>query len=174
MRGQERGERCPESFRPGGSTPNNRLERTGSTPAAQPEHYAAQSLAMKREPLVVIAVVLLALVCTAGAAWTVYWSLRFGLTPRAPLSNFQTVVRFVLVTCAAILLPFRRDWIERMTLLCAIVAAGSSALFGLGFRSTTLDVIRLLFHFLAYSLGGFVCIRWLAPLWHRRSTVRAA
>ena len=63
---------------------------------------------------------------------------------------------------AAILLLFRRDWIERTTLICAVVAAGSSALFGLGFRSTSLDVVRLLFHFFAYALGIVVCVRSLA------------
>lgn len=109
-------------------------------------------------------VVFLAVVCAAGAAWTAYWSLRFGLAPRPPLSPLQTAVRFAVVTLAAILLPFRRDSIERTTLLCAVVAAGSSALFGLGFRSTTLDVVRLLFHFLAYALGVVVCVRCLARL----------
>lgn len=104
----------------------------------------------------------LAVVCAAGAAWTAYWSLRFGLTPRAPLSPLQTAVRFAAVTTAAILLFFRRDLIERTTLVCAIVAAGASALFGLGFRSTTLDVVRLLFHFFAYALGLVVSVRWLA------------
>lgn len=128
---------------------------------------------MKRESLVAVMVVILAAVCTAGAAWTVYWSLRFGLTPRPSLSTFQTAVRFTGVTAAAILLLFRRDWLERMTLLCAIVAASSSALFGLGFRSTTLDVVRLLFHFLAYALGALVCVRWLARLWRGRSLARA-
>lgn len=104
----------------------------------------------------------LAVFCAAGAAWTAYWSLRFGLTPRQPLSPFQTALRFALVTLALILLPYRRNWLDRMTLLCAIIAAGASALFGLGFRSTTIDVVRLLFHFIAYALGVIVCVRWLS------------
>ncbi|HEV8139937.1 MAG TPA: hypothetical protein VGP81_09200 [Pyrinomonadaceae bacterium] len=128
---------------------------------------------MKRAKLIAAIVVAVAIVCTAGAAWTVYWSLRFGLTPRPPLSTFQTVLRFAAVTSAAILLLLRRDWLERTTLLCAVVAAGSSALFGLGFRSTTLDVARLLFHFLAYALGALVCVRSLARLWRGRSLARA-
>lgn len=128
---------------------------------------------MKRAKLFAVIVVAVAIVCTAGAAWTVYWSLRFGLMPRPPLSTFQTVLRFAAATSAAILLLLRRDWLERMTLLCAVVAAGSSALFGLGFRSTTVDVVRLLFHFLAYALGVLVCVRWLARLWHGRSLARA-
>src|SRR5436190_3324436 len=111
---------------------------------------------MKRQTLLTVAVVLVAILCAAGAVWTAYWSLRFGLAPRSPLSALQTAIRFAAVTLAVILLLLRRDWIERTTLLCAIVAAGSSALFGLGLRSTTLDVFRLLFHFIAYALGLIV------------------
>jgi presenilin-like A22 family membrane protease len=70
-------------------------------------------------------------------------------------------VRFAAVTFAFILLLYRRDWIERAAFLCAIVAAGSSALFGLGFRSTILDIVRLLFHFVAYALGFAASVRWL-------------
>ncbi len=105
---------------------------------------------------------LVAIICAAGAVWTAYWSLRFGLAPRAPLSAFQTALRFAIVTTALILLPIRRDPLERTTLVCAVIAAGSSALFGLGFRSTTLDIVRLLFHFVAYALGVVVSLRWLA------------
>ena len=117
---------------------------------------------MNRKTLLMVAVLIITVVCSAGAAWTIYWSLRFGLAPRPPLSPLQTAVRFAAVTLAVILLPIRRDSIEKATLLCAVVAAGSSALFGLGFRSTALDVIRLLFHFFAYALGVFVSVRWLA------------
>ena len=126
---------------------------------------------VKRQKLLTAAVMLLAVVCAAGAVWTAYWSLRFGLAPRPPLSPLHTTVRFAVVTLAVILIPFRRDSIERTTLLCAIIAAGSSALFGLGFRSTTLDFTRLLFHFLAYTLGVVVSVRWMARLWRRPSTL---
>lgn len=115
-----------------------------------------------------VSVLFVAILCAAGAIWTAYWSLRFGLTPRPPLSLLQTVLRFALVTGALVLFPFRRDWIERTTLLWAIVAAGSSALFGLGFRSTTLDIVRLLFHFVAYAQGFVVSVRWLAQTVHHR------
>lgn len=115
---------------------------------------------MKRLLLIVL-ILLLAIFCAAGAVWTAYWSLRFGLAPRPPLSLPQTVLRFAVVTFALILLLFRSDWIERAAFLCAIVAAGSSALFGLRVRSTTLDIIRLLFHFVAYALGFAVSVRWL-------------
>ena len=126
---------------------------------------------MKRQTLIIIAFVLLAIFCAAGAVWTAYWSLRFGLTPRPPLSALQTAIRFAVVTLAVILLPYRRDWIERTALLCAVVAAGSSALFGLGVRSTILDIVRLLFHFVAYVLGVVVCVRLLARRNSQRSFV---
>ena len=32
--------------------------------------------------------------CLAGALWTAYWSLRFGLAPRPPLSVFQIFYSF--------------------------------------------------------------------------------
>ena len=132
----------------------------------------SEPLQVKRQTILIAAVVFVAVVCAVGAAWTAYWSLRFGLTPRAPLSPLQTVIRFAAVTLAAILLPRRRDWLERATLLCAVVAAGSSSLFGLGYRWTTNDVIRLLFHFFAYGLGIVVCVRWLARVRRGRPITR--
>jgi len=120
-----------------------------------------------KKPLLIVSILLIAIICAAGAVWTAYWSLRFGLAPRPPLSLLQTVVRFAAVAFALVLLLYRRDWIERAALLSAIVAAGSSALFGLGFRSITLDFIRLLFHFVAYALGFAASVRWLIR--HARS-----
>jgi hypothetical protein len=125
---------------------------------------------VKRQTLLTAAFLFLAIVCTAGAAWTTYWSFRFGLAPRPPLPPLQTVARFTIVTLGVFLLLFRRDSIERLTLLCTVVAAGSSALFGLGFRSTTLDIVRLIFHFFAYALGIVVSVRWLSRLWRGPST----
>jgi len=119
------------------------------------------SVTLLKRLLLIVLILLLAIFCAAGAVWTAYWSLRFGLAPRPPLSLPQTVLRFVVVALALTLLLYRRDWIERAAFLCAIVAAGSSALFGLGFRSTTLDIIRLLFHFVAYVLGFAASVRWL-------------
>jgi hypothetical protein len=114
-----------------------------------------------RKTLQTAAVLILALACAQGAVWTAYWSLRFGLTPRPPLPAFQTAVRFAAVTGAVLLWPFRRDPLERTLLLCTVLAAGASALFGLGLRSTANDFVRLLFHFFAYSLGVWVSVRWL-------------
>jgi hypothetical protein len=105
---------------------------------------------------------LLLLFCIAGAIWTAYYSLRFGLAPRPPLSGFQILLRLVVICVAAILFWQRRDRIERVALSCAIVAAASSALFGFGVNSTTLQVVRLLFHFLGYSIGAVAIIRWFA------------
>ena len=116
---------------------------------------------MVKRLLLIVLILLVAILCAVGAVWTAYYSMRFGLTPRPPLSLLQTLVRFSAVAFALILLLYRRDWIERAAFLCAIVAAGSSALFGLGFRSTTLDIVRLLFHFVAYALGFAASVRWL-------------
>jgi hypothetical protein len=113
--------------------------------------------------------VLLAL-CLAGAIWTAYWSWRFGLAPRPRLSAFQTVVRFAAVTAALLLWRWRTHPVERSALACAIVAAGSSGLYGLGLNSTALQVVRLLFHFLGYSLGAIAIIRWFRAKRARRTT----
>ncbi len=115
----------------------------------------------KSRALLVLAV-LLALACAAGAIWTAYWSLRFGLAPRPPLPPFQTGARIVIVLIALILIRLRPDPVERTALIFTVVAAGASALFGFGLRSTVNDVARLLFHFLAYALGALVLLRWLA------------
>ena len=103
---------------------------------------------------------LLLTLCLAGVVWTAYWSLRFGLAPRAPLSTFQTAVRLAAIITALLLAWVRTDVLERSALICAIVAAGSSALYGLGFNSVTLQVVRLLFHFLAYGLGAVAITLW--------------
>ena len=78
-----------------------------------------------------------------------------------------------MLTGAIILLPVGRDWLERTTLVCAMVAAGSSALFGLGFRSKALDIVRLLFHFVAYTLGVVVSVRWVTPILHSQDKIES-
>ena len=78
------------------------------------------------------------------------------------------------VTAALLLCWVRRDYLERSALACAVIAAGSSALFGLGLDSTALQVIRLLFHFLAYSLGAVAIIRWFIAKRATRVRVKAA
>jgi hypothetical protein len=113
-----------------------------------------------RQTVLVVGMGLLLLMCAAGAVWTAYWCLRFGLTPRPPLSTFQTGVRFTAIITALLLAWVRTDVLERSALTCAIIAAGSSGLYGLGVNSVTLQVVRLLFHFLAYSLGAVAITRW--------------
>lgn len=124
------------------------------------------------ENLIAAGMALLLIFCLGGALWTAYWSLRFGLAPRPPLSAFQTVVRFVVVILAMFFWWLRRDLIERSALLCAIIAAGSSGLYGLGFNSIALQVVRLLFHFLAYSLGTVAITRWFRTKWQSRKPVK--
>ena len=115
---------------------------------------------VNKDTLIATGMALLLLLCLAGALWTAYWSLRFGLTPRPPLSAFQTLVRFLVVLLALLLWRLRGDLTERSALACTVIAAGSSGLYGLGLNSIALQVVRLLFHFLAYSLGVVAIIRW--------------
>ena len=103
---------------------------------------------------------LLLLLCIAGAIWTAYWALRFGLTPRHPLSALQTFARFLVALLALFFLRFHRELTARLSLACAVIAAGSSGLYGLGLNSTELQIVRLLFHFLAYSLGAVAISQW--------------
>jgi hypothetical protein len=111
--------------------------------------------------------------CVAGAIWTAYWSLRFGLAPRPPLSEFQIVLRLLVVSLAVFFWWRCRDLIERIALSCAIIAAGSSALHGFGMDSTGLRLVRLLFHFLGYSFGAIAIVRWLvSSVRNRRRSVQ--
>jgi hypothetical protein len=118
-------------------------------------------LRLTKASLITVFMALLLIFCITGAVWTVYWSLWFGLAPRPPLSLFQIVLRFVVVISAIVLIWRRHDLLERSALACAVIAAGSSALYGLGMDSETLQVVRLLFHFLGYSLGAVAITRWL-------------
>ena len=128
---------------------------------------------VNRTQIVGAGLALLLLFCVAGAIWTAYWSLRFGLAPRPPLSGFQIMLRLVAICVAAFLWWQRRDAIERVALSCAIIAAASSALFGFGVNSPTLQVMRLLFHFLAYSIGAVAIVRWFtATARDKRSSVQ--
>lgn len=117
---------------------------------------------VSKTQIITVTLALLLVLCVAGAIWTAYWTVRFGLAPRPPLSGFQILLRIVAICVAAVLWWQRRDLIERVALSCAIIAAGSSALFGFGIDSTTLQVVRLLFHFLAYTIGAVAIIRWFA------------
>jgi hypothetical protein len=82
-------------------------------------------------------------------------------------------VRFLVVMLSLVLLVLRRDLTERSALACAVIAAGSSGLYGLGLNSTELQVVRLLFHFLAYSLGAVAIVRWFLAKRVQRTSVKA-
>jgi hypothetical protein len=123
-----------------------------------------------KDVVIAAGMALLLALCLAGAVWTAYWSLSFGLASRPRLSTFQTVVRFVFVFVALLLWRRRTEPVERSALACAIVAAASSGLYGLGLNSIALQVVRLLFHFLGYSLGAIAIIRWFRAKRIERTT----
>jgi hypothetical protein len=75
---------------------------------------------VNKDTLVAAGMALLLLLCLAGALWTAYWSLRIGLTPRPPLSAFQTLVRFLVVMLALLLWRLRGDLTERSALVCTV------------------------------------------------------
>jgi CHASE2 domain-containing sensor protein len=122
---------------------------------------------MATDPLprraVVSSVLVVALVaCIAGAVGTAIWTLRHGLlSERPPLPAWHTAIRVVIVLAAGLLAAVRRDRTERVALVCAVVAAGSSTLFGLGIRAPALFATRLIFHFLAYAIGSVAIGRLL-------------
>ena len=86
--------------------------------------------------------------------------LREGIvSPRPPLSAFQTGFRIALVVGAAGLLFVLRHPLERVTLLVAVAAAGASAFYGFGVRSSFLVAFRLLSHLGLYLLAVVVASR---------------
>ena len=82
----------------------------------------------KRQMVLMTGVAVVLVLCVAGTGWAAYWSLRSGLTPRPPLSMFETRVRFAAVITALFLAWARQDSMERRALICAVIAAGSSGL----------------------------------------------
>ena len=109
--------------------------------------------------LMPVAMAGLAAACLAGAAWTLYWSLRFGLVIRPPLPPFAIGLRLTIVGGALALLIRRHDPLERAALVAAILAAASSALYGFGFTGIGVRLARLLFHFVGYALGAVASVR---------------
>lgn len=111
-----------------------------------------------------------ALVCVAVflvsgflASETIGTMQRVGLFgTRPPLPVTQTVLRFLIVVVALGLLWFSRSVLDRVTLFVAAAAAGSTALYGLGYRSTALSAFRLLLHLAAYALVMVVASRKFA------------
>jgi hypothetical protein len=84
----------------------------------------------------------------------------FGARP--PLSLTHTAIRILIVIVALALLYVFRRVLDRIALLIAAAAAGSSALYGFGLRSAALSAFRVLSHFAAYALVMFVAARIVA------------
>ena len=100
--------------------------------------------------------------CAIAAVATAVWILRFGpFTPRAPLSSIETAIRVAIVAVASALLLVRRDAVERAALVLSVIAAGSSALCGLGVDPPAVLAVRLLSHLAAYSVWAVAAIRTL-------------
>ena len=105
---------------------------------------------------------------------TAMFILRSGLVAdRPPLPVAQTVLRIAIVAGAVVFMFIRRDALERLTLLTAAAAAGSSMLFGFGVRSPLLSAFRLVSHLAAYALAAIVAARALAELYRRVRPARA-
>lgn len=91
-----------------------------------------------------------------------------GLTgDRPPLPAFQTALRVVFGAGGLVFFAIRRDPWERVTGILGAAAAGSTTLFGFGFRSPALSAFRLLSHLALFALAAIVAARAL-------SRVRAA
>src|ERR1700722_1212641 len=89
-------------------------------------------------------------------AETVATMRRVGLFgARPPLSLTHTAIRILIVIVALALLYVFRRVLDRIALLIAAAAAGSSALYGFGLRSAALSAFRVLSHFAAYALVMF-------------------
>ena len=84
----------------------------------------------------------------------------FGTRPSLPVA--QTVLRILIVAVALGLLCAFRSALDQMTLLVVAAAAGSTTLYGLGYRSAGLSAFRLLSHLAAYALLRVVASRTVA------------
>jgi len=120
-----------------------------------------------RQSAVMVGMAILFLVCVAGAGMTVYLSWRVGLALRPPLSKLQLGIRFAIIAVALLALRIRRDPIERCAWLLAILAAGSTVLYEVGYSAVLVRFSRLFFHFVAYTFGALVIVRWFV----RRTSV---
>jgi hypothetical protein len=106
-----------------------------------------------------VAILAVAVLLTAQSS---VYILQNGLiADRPPLSLLQTTLRIALGAGAMAFLFVRRDVLERAALASAIIAAGSSALFGFGLRSPLLASLRVLSHLAMYALAAIVAWRVL-------------
>jgi hypothetical protein len=84
----------------------------------------------------------------------------FGTRPPLPVA--QTVLRILIIAAALGLLCVFRSTLRRLTLLVVVAAAGSTAIYGIGYRSAGLSAFRLLSHVAAYALVMVVAGREVA------------
>jgi hypothetical protein len=106
-------------------------------------------------------------------AQTCVYILQNGLVAARPeLSISQTMLRIALGAGAMAFLFVRRRPIERTALVMAIVAAGSSTLFGFGLRSPLLAAVRVLSHLVLYALFAIVAWRVLVAMRREAATLR--
>ena len=132
----------------------------------------ADSIAMRR--LIAVGWVALVLISGLLAGETIETLRRVGLFgARPPLPAAQTVVRILIMAAALGLLRKFRSALDRTTLLLVAVAGGSTAIFGLGYRSAGLSAFRLLSHVAAYALVMVVASRKAAAARRQVTSARA-
>ena len=112
-------------------------------------------------------VVVMWLVVLGLAVWltieTVMTIATVGLTgDRPPLPAFQTGLRIVFGAGGLVFFAIRRDAWERVTGILGAAAAGSTTLFGFGWRSPALSAFRLLSHLALFALAAIVAGRALS------------
>jgi len=107
-----------------------------------------------------VAVFLIAGVLASETIETIRTVGLFGTRP--PLPVVQLVLRILIIATALGLLSVFRSVLDRITLLVVAAAAGSTALYGLGYRSAGLSAFRLLSHLAAYALAMVVASRKVA------------
>jgi hypothetical protein len=118
--------------------------------------------AMKPQHALFALGVILLLLSTAGTVLTAYSILRDGFMAVQSVSVFQTLVRLTAIAIALSLWRFARTPVEKVALLCWLVAAGSSALhYGLGWNNAGLQVVRSVSHLFAYSVSTAALLRLL-------------
>jgi hypothetical protein len=95
----------------------------------------------------------------------------FGTRPPLPVA--QTVLRILIIAVALGSCAFFQSALDRMTLLVVAGAAGSTAIYGLGYRSAGLSAFRLLSHLAAYALVMVVASRKVAAARRKLILARA-
>ena len=117
-------------------------------------------------PIALIWVVVLVVALSLTAQATIYILQNGLVAARPPLSAAQTSLRLFLMVGALSFLALRRDLLERATLIVAVIAAASAALFGFGLRSPALSAVRLVSHLVLYAFAAVVA--WRVVLATRR------